>query len=312
VFEGLPPVQEAPIEQVQTAQAPAHPADPLGPLAQLVGTWTGHGFNTIWRPHSLASGQDRFLELNLTTETIVFSKINGAIPNRGLLMPDINMFGLTYMQQISETNGGAGLHIEPGIWAHVPPTSDPSEPTTVVRMASIPHGTAILAQGTSGTLAGAPNIGDNNIIPFPIGSPAPPNSAFASNEATFTELNLSVPTPFRVASPGVTQEMVKNPNSVIKNVLATQNVKSRTFLDISTKHTPVKGGGTANTAFLSAGSNPPGGNANAVEVDATFWIETVAGTGGHPDTLQLQYSQLVQLDFNGLRWPHVTVATLHK
>jgi len=26
-------------------------ADPLGPLAQLVGTWEGTGFNTIWRPH---------------------------------------------------------------------------------------------------------------------------------------------------------------------------------------------------------------------------------------------------------------------
>ena len=39
---------------------------------------------------------------------------------------------------------------------------------------------------------------------------------------------------------------------------------------------------------------------------------TVAGPAGQPDTLQLQYTQLVQLDFNGLRWPHVTVATLHK
>lgn len=29
-------------------------------------------------------------------------------------------------------------------------------------------------------------------------------------------------------------------------------------------------------------------------------------------TDQLQYTQLVQLDFNGLRWPHITVATLHK
>jgi hypothetical protein len=49
-----------------------------------------------------------------------------------------------------------------------------------------------------------------------------------------------------------------------------------------------------------------------VEVDATFWIETIAGTGGHPDTHQLQYTQLVQLDFNGIRWPHVTVGTLRK
>jgi hypothetical protein len=308
VFQGLPPIDE-----VQADVATAHPADPLGPLAQLPGTWKGHGFNTIWRPHRLSGGQDRFLELNLTTETLVFSKINGAIPNRGLLMPDINMFGLTYMQQIAETSTGAGLHIEPGIWAAVPPTTDPSEPATVVRMASIPHGTAILAQGTTQSLgAGTPHAPDNNIIPFGIGSPPPPNSQFANAEQTFTELNLSTPTTFRFASPGVTQAMVENPNSLLRAALQGQNIKSRIFIQISTKHTPVKGGGTANTAFLAAGSNPPGGNANAVEVDATFWIETVGGAGGQPDFLQLQYTQLVQLDFNGLRWPHVTVATLRK
>src|ERR1700761_8463867 len=115
--------------QVHPALAPSHSNGPLGPLAQLPGTWTGHGFNTIWRPHH-GGGQDRFLELNLTTEKLVFTRINGAIPNRGLLMPDINMHGLTYMQQIAETSTGDGLHIEPGIWVHVPPTSDPKEPST--------------------------------------------------------------------------------------------------------------------------------------------------------------------------------------
>lgn len=308
VFEALPPIAE-----VTADVASAHPADPLGPLAQLPGTWHGQGFNTIWRPHHPDSPQDRFLELNLTTETIVFTKINGAIPNRGLLMPDINMFGITYMQQISETSSGAGLHIEPGIWAHVPVTSDPNEPSTVVRMASIPHGTVILAQGTTQFIQGGPpNIPDNNIIPFGIGGPPPSNSDFAAGEQSFPELNLSIPTQFRHASPGVTQAMVKNPNSVLQAAIAGKPMVNRTFIKISTKHNPIKGGGTANTAFLAAGSNPPGGNANAVEVDATFWIEKLPGTGGGPDTLQLQYSQLVQLDFNGLRWPHVTVATLHK
>ena len=96
--------------------------DPLGALADLEGTWKGHGFNAIWRPHHPASQQDRFLELNITDETLVFTKINGPIPNRGLAMPDINMFGLTYMQQIQESSTGAGLHIEPGIWASTFPT----------------------------------------------------------------------------------------------------------------------------------------------------------------------------------------------
>jgi hypothetical protein len=287
-------------------------ADPLGPLAQLPGTWTGHGFNTIWRPHTGA--QDRFLELNLTTEKLVFTKINGPIPNRGLLMHDINMFGITYMQQISETSSGTGLHIEPGIWATVPPTSNPHEPASVVRMASIPHGTVVLAQGTTQFLQGGPpNIPDNNIIPFGIGSPAPANSDFPQGEQEFPELNLSQPTTFRHASPGVTQQMVRNPNSVLQSAIQGRPMKNRTFIHISTTNNPIKGGGgTRNTAFLAGQADPPGGNAKAVEVDATFWIQTLPGAPGQPDIHQLQYTQLVQLDFNGLRWPHVTVATLRK
>ena len=260
------------------AQAQPQPPDPLGPLAQLEGAWAGSGFNTIWRPNALSSGQDRFLELNMTTEKLVFTKINGAIPNRGLLMPDINMFGLTYIQQIAQTEDQAGLHIEPGIWANVPQTTDPSVGPTVVRMASIPHGTVILAQGTAFTVPGGPKIADNNIIPFKIGTPPPPNSDFnAAAGGFFKELDLTVPTPFRSVSPGVTQAMVENPNSVLEAAIAGQNITSTTVLVILTTQTPVKGGGTANTAFLEDGSNPPGGDADAVEVDAIFWIETMAG-----------------------------------
>jgi hypothetical protein len=295
----------------------AEPPDELGPLAQLVGDngkgeWHGKGFNTIWRPHPLAEGgHDRFLELNLTEERLAFSKIEGKIPNRGLAMPDINLFGLTYLQQIKGLDPLEGLHIEPGIWVNVPPTTNPAEPATVVRMASIPHGTTILAQGTFLTVDKGPQINDNNIIPFPIGTPTPPSSDFATAAETFTELNLEIPTEFRQASAGVTQEMVENPNLFIQQIAAKQKITSTTVLIISTAHTPVAGGGTANTAFLEAASAPPGGNAQAVEVSAIFWIETVTGDDG-ASKLQLQYTQLVQLDFNGLRWPHVTVATLHK
>lgn len=301
-----PPTAEPPAGR-RAAGAPT-----LGPLEQLVGTWSGPGFNTIWRPHFPSSPQDRFLELNITTETLAFTEIKGPIPNRGLLMPDIDMFGVTYMQQISEAENGAGLHIEPGIWATVPATTNPEVPPTVVRMGSIPHGTVILAQGSAFTVESGPRIDDNNIIPFPPGTPPPPNSDFDSAAAKFPELNLSIPTEFRFASPGVTQEMVRNPNGVLKTGVRGQDITNTTVLQVSTKNTPVPGGGTANTAFLQAASDPPGGNADAVEVQAIFWIETVTGAGRSPDFLQLQYTQVVQLNFNGLQWPHVTVATLRK
>jgi hypothetical protein len=222
------------------------------------------------------------------------------------------------MQQISESSTGAGLHIEPGIWATVPHTTDPNEPASVVRMASIPHGTVILAQGVADVEAGSPpQIPDNNILPFFFGGPAPANTAFHSVAQTFTELDLSQPTQFRFVAPGVTQKIVRNPNSVLQSALKSSlqgtTMKSLTTLHVSTDHNVIKaGGGTANTAFLAASGNPPGGNASASRTEATFWIETIAGTGGQPDTHQLQYTQLVMLDFNGIHWPHVTVGTLVK
>ena len=205
--------------------------DPLGPLAELPGpgdtpgVWIGHGFNAIWRPHRLTSGQDRFLELNLTDDKLVFTRINGPIPNRGLDMPDINMHGVTYMQQINEAgNPAAGLHIEPGIWALVPQTSNPAEPRTVVRMASIPHGTVINAQGVFQVVAGGPqNIPDNNILPFFFNTPAPTNAQFDQVALTFSELDLSIATQFRQEPSGISQAdlqtIVKNPNSVLQNAL---------------------------------------------------------------------------------------------
>jgi hypothetical protein len=290
----------------------AIPPNPLGPLTDMLGVWEGHGFNMIWRPFRdpAVPAQDRFLELNLTTEDLEITQIKGNIPNRGLLQTDINLFGATYLQQIKDSNTKGGLHIEPGIWVNVPSTTDPSEAGTVVRMASIPHGTTINAQGTaSGVIAGAPTIPPVSIVPFLIGNPA--------HQIPFPESNLSVPTAFRSAPgdiDGVTQAMVDNPNSVLQSALQGQTIESfvalRVSSVVSTGSTPNAGGGTDNIAFLTgaAPSNQP--NADAATVSATFWIEKVKGAGGRPDFLQLQYTQTVLLNFKGLSWPHVTVGTL--
>ena len=239
IFQPLPPIKD-------TVKFPFPiTLNPLGPLASLPGTWGGNGFNVIWRPNS-TPGQDRFLELNLTNESLKFDAISGQIPNRGLLQGDINMFGITYLQQISDANLAAGLHVEPGIWAVVPNTSNPPEAPTVVRMASIPHGTTMLAQGSSSTHNGPPSIPDNNILPFTINNPG----------ATFhfPEQNLATPTSFRSSAAqiaGITQSMVDNPNSVLKAAIAGQQILSTTTLQVSTVITqPLSGGGTSNTAFL--------------------------------------------------------------
>jgi hypothetical protein len=281
------------------------PAVGLGLLADLAGQWVGKGFNTIWRPEQPSGGQDRFLELNVTSETLAFSPISGSIPNRGLLQPDIEMGGLWYLQQISDVNlpaGNNGLHIEPGVWLNIPGTTNPAESASVARLASIPHGTTILAQGIASQIDGEPTIPLINIDPFQIGNPG--------SAAPFPEQNLATQTAFRtgnLAADGITQAMVDNPNSVLNAGLVGKNITSTVILQVSTIDLPVAGGGALGTAFLVGG--PAGPNAGVAQVTSTFWIETLAGG---PPNFQLQYSQVVILNFNGLSWPHVTVGTLER
>jgi hypothetical protein len=298
IFEPLPPLEhpvEFPFPEINAK-------DHLGPLAGLAGKWSGHGLNVIWRPHH-GRGQKHFLELNVTRELLEFTPISGPIPNRGLMQPDINMYGLTYLQQISDANqkdaklNPAGLHIEPGLWAVVPKTSEPNEIPTVARLASIPHGTAIVAQGTASTSSAAPDIPDISIKPFKIGDPG--------STSDLPEQTLTTPSKFRTSGPGltgITQAMVDNPNSLLLSAANGQHIDSTITLHVTTDDKPVPGGGTANTAFL-------GPNADAVSVTAMFWLETIQGESAPS---QLQYSQTVLLNFGGLSWPHVTVGTLRK
>jgi hypothetical protein len=65
-------------------------------------------------------------------------------------------------------------------------------------------------------------------------------------------------------------------------------------------------GRIANIPFLVAK------NAEVTEFESTFWIEKVPINGSEDTFMQLQYSQMVVLDFLGADWPHISVATLTK
>jgi hypothetical protein len=271
-------------------------AEDLGPLQDLPGRWSGVGFNLIARP-DFQGGNDIFLELNRTQENIQFTSIGSNVPNRGSKQDDINLFGVTYLQQISDaTPPGGALHIEPGIWLTVPATAAPKDDPTVTRLATIPHGDAINIQGKSISIDAGPTINPANTVPFPVGG-APPASGTAN---TFPEYNLAAPNAFRTdpGPAGITQAMITDPNTVLTEALTTLKVLHTEVLVVSS--TP--SGGVQNIPFIVE-------NADAASVSAIFWIETVENRSGGV-FLQLQYTQTVLLNFQGLSWPHVSVATL--
>ena len=360
--------------------------NPVDPTQSIV--FAGTGFSMIFRPQSPSSptplpvpvpGSDNILELNLTAETITFSAPLGNVPNRGSgTQPDIFLNGVPYVQSVNDITTGTatGIHFEPGMWIAVPPTTVPPVPQiTYARMASIPHGATINAEGISlGSAAGRPVIFPSNINPFPIGGAQPPigQHAFAS-QVVATQHTARIPqdlTPF-ISAGTITQAMLDDPNTVLRAATANQNVLHTTTIVVTTDPanklpTPVSppapppgvlapgfGGGSGEIAFLLGDANTPphSPNANAFKTVAAFWIETIQVTltvppckaSGLPiiiqapaapgNTLQptfvltpphdlpaaktitvtyiqLQYSQTVFLNFAGLTWPHVSVATL--
>ncbi|HEX8108275.1 MAG TPA: heme-binding protein [Kofleriaceae bacterium] len=347
---------------------PVHVTVPpdLGPLAAFVGNWHGNGFNTIFRPNSKATptplprpvGGDNILELNLTSETLSFSSSLGSVPNRGMVQGDIFLNGVPYLQSINDItvpDKPVGIHLEPGLWVIVPATTQPAESVSLVRMASIPHGTTVLAQGTATVINGAPHIPAVDITPFVTGSPG--NKIHFPSQTAATEGTARLPqdlAPF-IAAGTITQAMLTDPNSVLRDHIAGQTITSTTQISISTSPAaPLFGGGAENIAFLLGQQSPqPHPNARTVNMTATFWIETVEHKivlpphlvpavplqvkprlahplqpvptftitppqgitvpAGHTLTVktkQIQYTQTVLLDFNGLTWPHVSVATL--
>jgi hypothetical protein len=159
----------------------------LGALGSLVGSWTGTGFNAIWRPDNDQppenSATHRFLELNLTNDSFNFQVIPGVVPNRGFdTQADLNLYGLHYLQRVSDADpkpspsvcpagysqtAGQALHIEPGLFMRVPGSQATQNTNTIVRMASIPHGVTVLMQGPDpGTapIPGPPRI--PALVPF--------------------------------------------------------------------------------------------------------------------------------------------------
>jgi hypothetical protein len=378
LFGEVPTRPEALVPPRAAGAAPAPIVPPsLGALAAFVGTWNGTGFNTIFRPDNSKTptnlptpvpagpppAADNVLELNLTSETLSFSPSLGSVPNRGSdPQGDIFLNGVPYLQVINDvTNPGqkVGIHAEPGLWMSVPSSASPNEGATLVRMGSIPHGTTIQAQGISKDIVGPPTIAKVDITPFTTVAPGneTKNIRFASQTAT-NQGTARIPqdlTTF-IADGTITQAILDDPNSILRSHIATQNIVSTTAIIISTNPAdPLFGGGTDNIAFLLGADNdvplPSRPNAQALEMNAIFWIETVEETitvpifnpgdgtvliegksqgPGKPvpvfsvtppvaipaprqikvTSTQIQYTQLVILNFAGLSWPHVSIATL--
>jgi hypothetical protein len=128
----------------------------------------------------------------------------------------------------------------------------------------------------------------------------------------------------------IPQKYVDDPNAVLREAIAHQHILGHITIHLDSKAVRHE---ISNIPFLGNMNNafnaPFSANAFVESARATFWIEWVRIPHYPPlkmdsgpaikeiepfwpegSYLQLQYSQVVILVFNKVRWPHVTVATL--
>lgn len=307
----------------------------FGPLSKFTGAFStpqnSPGLNAIFRPQStqtptVAGGSNNVLELNVTREILTFLNTVGdlGVPvNRGSVQGDITLAPVFYNYYVEDAsvpktlaNVAAGkpvIHEEVGMWILSPATTDPAEPATVQRLGSIPHGVAFNMQGTYSTISGPPVIPPMNcsdstvptgIQPFITGS-NPPQMVPTPSLTAATQGTARLPQDLTsyIKAGTITQAILSDPNTLLRQQIAKQNISSTTIIKVDTQPAaPLFGGGVTNTAFLLS-------NAACTRIRSTWYIETLnlGLLGSWP---QIQYTQEVFLDFDGITFPHMTVATL--
>jgi hypothetical protein len=278
----------------------ASTANSLGPLRDLPGYWHGTGLSIIARPDYNPANEDGFfLQLNWLYETLECTTIGAPIVNRGSRQDDISLYGVTYIWRVTDAYTGSALHIEPGCLLHTPETSVPAAEATVVRLSTIPHGNSLTAVGEFQEIdpTGPPDLPPVNTIPFPMGSEPPP----AGTKNPYKAYDLAQECAYRTSPlpPEITQRLIEDPMNVVRDGMAGKMITHVTRMFTDTR----RGGGVVNIPFVSE-------NANSVDCESEIAVEHVQGPEG--EYLQMQYHQIALLDYDGMRYPHVTVGTLVK
>jgi hypothetical protein len=274
-------------------------------LHDLSGHWVGTGFTLIAVPSftNLDLGFD--LKLFHTHETLLFSGVREKIRNAGA-DEEVFLSSITYLQQITDITTNEELHIEPGIWFHQPASSSDSQPL-LWRAGNIPHGNSFLAGSVSVKYQpkGGPVFENVTSFPFPQGFE---DQIIFGGAYTAAYENPKLPA--TMLSKYAAGNVVVFPAQFLKTDIANQNICSTTTIEISSIEKGPGLGGVLNIPFLTV-------EANAAQVEATFYIEKVKNKDG-TTFYQLQYLQEVYLDFPVLNnsqiitWPHISVATLRK
>lgn len=301
----------------------------LGPLQQLPGTWSnlpglpGRGWNAIALPFAPCGGGPNYrLLVNQYNETLKFTLVDKAVPNRGIARDDGSTYNadqfvvtLDYEQMIAQIaaddfprsglagDPGLAIHHEAGLFLHL--LNRTTEGLDIARLASIPHGDSVLGLGSSEVLSGGPSV--PVVDGLPLGGPTDLASPYLAPYAHFDA------DPFKgvVADPGFAGFNPIRPHELLVAANSEVHITRTIQLEFDTA---IATGGISNVPFVVK-------QANAAAMKSVFWIQELDECDDHGEPrLRLQYLQVVLLDFfprgdgfpGRIRWPHVSINTMER
>jgi hypothetical protein len=282
------------------------PPHNLGLLADLPGTFAGRGFNLVAYPDRENNTLFEF-DLHGTHEIIEFTDLGDHIPDRGLIEGDLTLHGLSYQHRVAGCVENAAIHLEQGLWFHVPVHGMPPSPEVYVRQVLVPKIIAVLAQSTFFTIAPGPPVIEP-VYSTPFTGEIPGLHEEAATPVTDPDIlkpYIETRLPAECMPPGLdAAATIWDPTRVLHAVLDEQTIRETSTIQVTTPP-----GGTVRLPFL-ARDIPV---APVAQFDAIFWIERVVlPLAPRTPYIQLQYVQRIIIEFNEIFWPHITVGTLVK
>ncbi|MEL7533303.1 MAG: heme-binding protein [Bacteroidota bacterium] len=277
----------------------------------LEGTWVGSkGWNIIAvpAPGSQPEDEGRFkLMVHPFTETLSFTNAGAPARNRG---GELDQFiaALEYQQRVSHRETDELLHIEDGMFMNLATIVNqkgqrqPSPEFPIARSGTIPHGDSIMLLGKTPTAKpGAPDISNISSLPPDIGKVTEEKRKEYLKQ--YSELGTPVNIP--------------NPNASLREELEKQAKEGLEITEtITMAFDSQNSGGIVNIPFIVK-------HANATRMQAIFWLEKVRNKHTDQEFDQLQYTQIIDLEFHRkfgsdpdkndlIIWPHITINTLVK
>jgi len=276
---------------------------------RLQGTWAGNkGWNVIALPSpgSVPTDKGDFkLLVQPYFETLTFTDAGAPARNRGGKV-DQFISALEYKQHVSDKDNGELLHVENGMFLNLSEIleGDDKQPIpkfNVARSGTIPHGDSVMLLGTPPVIAeGAPKFPVTSSLPPDTGDKAPLGYLDPYLNANIKGLNLS------------------NLNDSLQADLDEQKAEGIEVKEtITVVLDSANSGGIVNVPFIK-------NFANASRFVSIFWLEKMVNTKTGQEFDQLQYTQIIDIDFHHkfsndpekakelITWPHITINTMVK